>query len=233
MYNNYLPKILVLGVDKPLRNQICNLLQRNNCDVVAIDNFGKELLELYDINSPSAIIIGATEGNKMQLQTIQQIKQIEELKQIPIVFLLEEGKTIKVDQLSRGSIIEALYYPFAVSELVLLVKSLLRRSKPTLQSKIIKYKDISLDLVVYRIFRNNKAIHVSPTGFKILQLLIHSPNSIYSRQQIIEYVWGSKRAIDYRTVDVHINRLRAALKITEEEIPIIHTVRAKGYYLGI
>ena len=81
--------------------------------------------------------------------------------------------------------------------------------------------------------RKDKRIHLGPTEFKILQLLVQSPKVIFTRQQIIDYVWGTKENIEPRTVDVHVNRLRTLIKVDSREIPFIKTVRAAGYCLNL
>jgi two-component system phosphate regulon response regulator PhoB len=90
-----------------------------------------------------------------------------------------------------------------------------------------------MDLATYKVQRAGKKIHLGPTEFKIMQMLIQSPKTILSRQRIIDYVWGGDQAIEPRTVDVHVNRLRSLVKINDEELPFIKTVRASGYCLNL
>ena len=113
------------------------------------------------------------------------------------------------------------------------IKSLLRKSKPVFQDKVIRYKDLTMDLATYKVHRGDKRIHLGPTEFKIMQMLIQAPKVILSRQEIIDCVWGSNQQIEPRTVDVHVNRLRSLVKIRENELPFIKTVRAAGYCLNL
>ena len=107
-----------------------------------------------------------------------------------------------------------------------IIKTLLRLSQPFFQNKILRYKDISIDLVLYKVFRGAKPLSIGPTEFKILHLFMMSPKTIYSRKYIIDYIWGATKEVEPRTIDVHINRLRTAIKL-EKEVTINsnHTFR--------
>ena len=136
-------------------------------------------------------------------------------------------------KLTDTTLVEVVYRPFTPNQLMTAIKSLLRKSQPIFQDKIIKHKDVSMDLATYKVYRSNKVIHLGPTEFKILQLFIQAPRTIFSRQQIIDYVWGVDKIIELRTVDVHVNRLRSLMKLEKNEIPFIKTVRASGYCLNL
>ena len=110
------------------------------------------------------------------------------------------------------------------------IRSLLRKSSPVFQDKFIKHKDISMDLSTYKVFRGKKQIHFGPTEFKILQLFTMNPDNVYSRRQIIDYVWGVDKEIAYRTIDVHINRIRKLMDLDDGR-QVIRTIRAAGYSL--
>jgi two-component system phosphate regulon response regulator PhoB len=112
------------------------------------------------------------------------------------------------------------------------IRSLLRRSNLILQDKVIKYKEVSMDLTTYKVTNNGRIIRLGPTEFKILQLFIKAPKVIFSRQDIVNKVWGRDTAIDLRTIDVHINRIRTSLKNKESEV-FIKTVRTTGYCLDL
>ncbi len=88
-----------------------------------------------------------------------------------------------------------------------------------------------MDLSNYRVYRNQKQFYLGPTEFKILQLLSQQPKKIYSRRQIIDYVWGTEKDIAHRTIDVHINRIRTLMKLETDQYPLIKTIRSAGYCL--
>ena len=126
---------------------------------------------------------------------------------------------------------EVLQRPFTPNELMTTIRLLLRKSKPVFQDKVIKYGDISMDLSTFKVLRGAKQVHLGPTEFKILELFVQKPKNIYSRRQIIDYVWGTEKDIAHRTIDVHINRIRTLMKLDSDRYPLIKTIRSAGYCL--
>lgn len=123
--------------------------------------------------------------------------------------------------------------PFIPSELFNRIKSFVsQEDKISNVKKIIRYKDIEMNLSTFKVNRQGKDIHLGPNEFKILQCFLELPDRALSRQHILNYVWGPNSTVEMRTIDVHINRLRSALKISERELPIIKTIRSEGYSLS-
>ena len=109
---------------------------------------------------------------------------------------------------------------------------MLKRTKPTLVEDISIFHDLKVDRITKRIFRGDKEIKVGPTEFRLLDFLIKSPKRVYSREQLLNNIWGNEINVEARTVDVHIRRLRKAINI--EGLPeLIRTVRSSGYSLDI
>ena len=148
-----------------------------------------------------------------------------------IIFLINQGEQVEYYNSTSEEYSEALCRPFTPNELMTTIRSLLRKSKPVFQDRIIKYHDISMDLSTFRIYRGDKQVHLGPTEFKILQLFIQKPKNIYSRQQIIDYVWGVDKEIAQRTIDVHVNRIRTLMKLDTDQYQLIKTIRSAGYCL--
>ena len=155
----------------------------------------------------------------------------EGLEKLPIVFLIEQGEQVENYSSVGEEYSEALCRPFTPNELMTTIRSLLRKSKPVFQDKIIKHNDISMDLSTFRVYRGNKQVHLGPTEFKILQLFVQKPKNIYSRRQIIDYVWGVDKEIAQRTIDVHVNRIRTLMKLNTDQYQLINTIRSAGYCL--
>jgi two-component system phosphate regulon response regulator PhoB len=118
--------------------------------------------------------------------------------------------------------------PFSVPELLARIKALLRRSKPAHISSILRAGDLELDKETRRVRRNGREIHMGPTEFKLLEFLMQSPGRVFSREQLLDSVWGHDVYIDERTVDVHVGRLRKSL-VRGKEVDPIRTVRGAGY----
>ena len=120
--------------------------------------------------------------------------------------------------------------PFSYKEILLRVKSLLKRTKPSLVEDVSMFQDLKVDRITRRIYRADKEIKVGPTEFRLLDFLIKSPQRVYSREQLLNNIWGNEINVEARTVDVHIRRLRKAINI--EGLPeLIRTVRSSGYSL--
>jgi two-component system, OmpR family, phosphate regulon response regulator PhoB len=131
----------------------------------------------------------------------------------------------------EGLIHDYIIKPFAPSTLVTKINNLFNSdSKKTI--KILEYKDLKMNVGAYKVTRNGRTIHLGPTEFRILQCLMELPSRILSREHIMNQVWGFNSKVEPRTIDVHINRLRVALKNDNEELPLIKTVRSAGYCLG-
>ncbi|MEK6734240.1 MAG: winged helix-turn-helix domain-containing protein, partial [Pseudomonadota bacterium] len=121
--------------------------------------------------------------------------------------------------------------PFVPSELVSKIKLLTTQPNEVNNSKkIISFNDIEMNLNTYRVTKNNKIIHLGPNEFKILQCFLELPGRVLSREHILNYVWGNTNQVEPRTIDVHINRLRNALK-DDNNISLIRTIRSEGYSL--
>lgn len=240
------PKVLLIEFDEESRNAVANAIERYWFNVIrtseadiAIRNLSLHKPHLAVISSRlspfldlSAASSGSSNTSAALIEVVNNIRANEEFSQTPIILLLEEHDKNSYAELDNG-LLELIHRPFSHSELMLSIKALFRKSKPVLQDRILKYKDVTIDLGSFKAFRREQHVHLGPTEFKILQLLMQSPKSIYSRQQIIDYVWGSENLeIDLRTVDVHMNRLRSALKKISN-IPVIQTIRSLGYCLSL
>ena len=120
--------------------------------------------------------------------------------------------------------------PFSFPELLARIKAMLRRVKPTAVNEEIIYLDLKVDRVAMKVYRQNKEVSLGPKEFKLLDFLIIQPKRVYSREQLLEQVWGEDINVESRTVDVHITRLRQAINIDGSK-PLIRTVRSAGYSL--
>lgn len=227
------PKILVVEYDEVLNASLCNSIERYWFQVTRVKN-PEEAVRAAEVDHPNVAIISSRIRSMSSIEMAVQLRKIKGLKDMPVVFLLDQEELIDNYNLMDSNLTELVRRPFTPNELMTSIRTLLRRSKPIFQDKIIKYNDVSMDLSTYKVFRGNKSIHLGPTEFKILQLFVQKPENVYSRRQIIDYVWGADKDIAPRTIDVHINRIRTLMKPdnTKFDIPLIRTIRAKGYSLN-
>ena len=240
------PQVILVDFDEESRNAAANAIERYWFNVIRLGDPEIALRNLT-LHKPNLAVISSRMSNILDLspassgqsatsmlviEFVNKIRAVPGFNQIPVILLLEEYDKYKYTEIDNG-LLEIIHRPFSHNELMLATKSLFRKSQPVLQDRILKYKDVTIDLGSFKAFRKDKHIHLGPTEFKILQLLIQSPKTIFSRQQIIDYVWGSENSeIDLRTVDVHMNRLRTALKKISN-IPVIQTIRSLGYCLSL
>ncbi|GJD42391.1 Phosphate regulon transcriptional regulatory protein PhoB [Methylobacterium cerastii] len=162
------------------------------------------------------------------IELCRRVRARRETASLPVIMLTargEEGDRIR--GLGTGAD-DYIVKPFSVPELLARVRALLRRAKPTHVANLLEAGDIELDRDSHRLRRAGSEIHLGPTEFKLLEFLMQSPGRVYSREQLLDGVWGHDVYIDERTVDVHVGRLRKALNRTGETDPI-RTVRGSGY----
>ncbi|KQP50267.1 two-component system response regulator [Methylobacterium sp. Leaf399] len=162
------------------------------------------------------------------IELCRRIRARRESETLPVIMLTargEEGDRIR--GLGTGAD-DYIVKPFSVPELLARVRALLRRAKPAHVASLLIAGDIELDRVSHRIRRQGREIHLGPTEFKLLEFLMQSPGRVFSREQLLDGVWGHDVYIDERTVDVHVGRLRKAINRTTQSDPI-RTVRGSGY----
>jgi two-component system phosphate regulon response regulator PhoB len=162
------------------------------------------------------------------IELCRRLRARNETRDLPIVMLTargEEGERVR--GLATGAD-DYVVKPFSVPELLARVRALLRRAKPGHVASMLSAGDIDLDRETRRVRRSGSEIHLGPTEFKLLEFLMQSPGRVFSREQMLDAVWGHGVYVDERTVDVHVGRLRKALRGAQGEDPI-RTVRGAGY----
>ena len=120
--------------------------------------------------------------------------------------------------------------PFSPAELIARIRAVLRRANPALEGEKLTFADLSMDLAAHRVHRGERAIHLGPTEYRLLRHMLQQPGRVFSREQLLDAVWGRDVYVELRTVDVHIRRLRKALN-DKTEPDLIRTVRSAGYSL--
>ena len=224
------PKILVIEPDEVLNANLCNTIERYWFDVNRARS-AETALRAAEVDPPNVVIISSRIQDRSALEMANQVRKIKGLKGLPILFLIEQGESVDNYNIAGDNHSETLCRPFTPNELMTTIRALLRKSKPVFQDKVIKYNDISMDLSTFKVYRGAKQVHLGPTEFKILQLFVQKPKNIYSRRQIIDYVWGVDKEIAQRTIDVHVNRIRTLMKLSTDQYQLIKTIRAAGYCL--
>lgn len=162
------------------------------------------------------------------IELCRRLRARQETKSLPIIMLTARGEeSERVRGLATGAD-DYVVKPFSVPELLARVRSLLRRSKPERMADTLSLGEIELDRIKKRVSRGGRDINLGPTEYRLLEYLMERPGRVFTREQLLDGVWGSDVYIDERTVDVHVGRLRKALN-RGRDIDPIRTVRGSGY----
>ena len=219
-------KILIIEDDKDLISLIEYNLKLEGFIVLKSNN-GEDGLILAKEEKPDLILLDWMLPILSGIEVLQSIKQNKDTKYIPIIFITAKGEeSDRIRGLDTGAD-DYIVKPFSPKELVARIKANLRRGKLLPDEKII-CSDIEIDLVSKRVKRRNGIIHLGPTEFKLLLYLSKNEGRVFSRDQLLDSIWGNDVYVEQRTVDVHIRRLRKALN--KGDLPnLIRTVRSEGY----
>lgn len=164
------------------------------------------------------------------VEVCKNLKRSNLHKNIPIIMLTAKGEEEdKLKGFETGAD-DYVTKPFSQKELIARVNALLKRSKPSVAADVVVFEDLKVDRVQRRVYRADKQVIVGPTEFKLIDFLIKSPKRVYSREQLLNSVWGDDIYVESRTIDVHIRRLRKAINIDGKK-DLIRTVRSAGYSL--
>ena len=222
--------VLLVEDDMAQREMLSYNLEAAGYNVITTDN-GQDALILVDENDPDFIILDWMMPRLSGLETCRRLKSNQKTKNIPVLML--SARSEEVDRV-RGLDIGADDYvvkPYAVAELMARVKAHLRRTRAATSGHQITFQDIVLDPVSYKVTRNGADIKLGPTEYKLLVTMMETPSRVWTRDNLLDRVWGREIFVDTRTVDVHIGRLRKALCQYGGDDPI-RTVRGAGYSLG-
>ena len=224
------PSVLVVEDELAQREVLAYNLEAEGFSVSKAEN-GEEALILVDETSPDIIVLDWMMPNLSGIEVCRRLKTRPETRTIPIIMLSARSEEVdKVRGLETGAD-DYVVKPYSVIELMARVRSQLRRVRPSTVGLRLQFDDIVLDAETHRVSRSDKPLKLGPTEFRLLSTFMEKPGRVWSREQLLDRVWGRDIYVDTRTVDVHIGRLRKALTQHGSEDPI-RTVRGAGYALG-
>jgi len=191
---------------------------------------GDEALVTIAERLPDLVLLDWMLPGTSGIEVCRQLRRKRETRSIPVIMLTARGEEAdRVRGLDSGAD-DYVTKPFSPSELVARVRAVMRRARPATDAEHLTFADIVLDLTTYRVQRGGRSLHLGPTEFRLLRHFMEHPGRVYSREQLLDAVWGHNVYVESRTVDVHIRRLRLALN--EGDAPdLIRTVRSAGYAL--
>ena len=220
-------RILVVEDEAPIREMLCFVLEQKGYETVEAEDYADGLAKVRE-PYPELIVLDWMMPGGSGIQFIKQLKQDEVTRQIPVVMLTARGEEEdKVRGLEAGAD-DYITKPFSPKELTARLHAVMRRVSPTSVDEVIEVQGLKLDPVSHRVSAEEKALDMGPTEFKLLHFFMTHPERVYSREQLLNNVWGTNVYVEDRTVDVHIRRLRASLEATGHD-RLIQTVRGTGY----
>lgn len=222
-----MPKVLIVEDEEPL-----SLLLRYNLEA---EGYGVEVCARGDDaeirlreSQPDLLLLDWMLPGLSGIELCRRLRAREDTERLPVIMLTARGEEAeRIRGLSTGAD-DYVVKPFSVPELMARVRAILRRVSPEVVSTMLRSGDIELDRETHRVRRSAKEIHLGPTEFRLLEFLMTAPGRVFSREQLLDGVWGHDVYVDERTVDVHVGRLRKALNRGKAKDPI-RTVRGAGY----
>ncbi len=227
------PTVLVVEDEESLATLISYNLTKEGYRV-ALCADGEEALVLIDESRPDLILLDWMLPTVSGIEICRRLRQRAETRNIPLVMLTARGEeSDRIRGLDTGAD-DYVVKPFSMAELVARLRAVLRRLRPGLVEDKVQHGDIVIDRVAHRVTRGGEDIHLGPTEFRLLDHLMQHPGRVFSREQLLDAVWGSDVYVEARTVDVHIGRLRRALgrAVRGRVEDPIRTVRSAGYALN-
>jgi len=225
------PYILVVEDEMPLITLIRYNLQEAGFDVGEAHDGEEALVQLRE-RKPDLIVLDWMLPAVSGIEVCRQVRRRAETRDIPIILLTAKSEEHdRIRGLDSGAD-DYVTKPFSPAELIARVRAVMRRTRPSISEETLKYADIQMDLAAHRVNRGGEMVHLGPTEFRLLRYFMEHPGRVFSREQLLDAVWGHDVYVEPRTVDVHIRRLRKALNDNGRS-DLIRTVRSAGYALDV
>jgi two-component system phosphate regulon response regulator PhoB len=222
-----LPRVLIVEDEAPLVTMLRYNLEREGFAVEEAADGEEALLRITE-RRPDAVLLDWMLPLVSGLEVCRQIRRAPSTRSLPVIMLTargEEGDRIRgLDSGADDYVVK----PFSPSELVARLRAVIRRAQPSVVDQLLRYADVAMDLTAHRVSRAGKPVHLGPTEFRLLRHFLQHPARVFSREQLLDRIWGHDSEIEMRTVDVHIRRLRKALNDGGAS-DLLRTVRSVGY----
>lgn len=222
-------QVLIVEDEEAISTLLEYNLTKEGFDTIIARDGDEALLKIQEC-IPDIVILDWMLPNTSGIEVCRQLRSRPETRNIPIIMLTARSEEAdRIRGLETGAD-DYLTKPFSTNELIARVRAVLRRIRPALVEDIVHNGDIRINRAAHKVWRGEQEIHLGPTEFRLLDHFMQHPGRVFSREQLLNAVWGSDVFVEVRTVDVHIGRLRKALNKYSEDDPI-RTVRSAGYAL--
>lgn len=223
------PLVLVVEDEPALVTLLRYNLEREGFAVNEARDGEEALLQLRE-SKPDAVLLDWMLPRISGLEICRQIRRAPAWRDLPVIMLTARGEEgDRVRGLDSGAD-DYVVKPFSPGELIARLRAVIRRVRPSVTAETLRFADIVMDLSAHRVNRAGTAVHLGPTEFRLLRFFLERPGRVFSREQLLDAVWGREAEVELRTVDVHIRRLRKALN-DSGRADVVRTVRAAGYAL--
>jgi two-component system phosphate regulon response regulator PhoB len=223
------PLVLIVEDEAPLVALLRYNLEKEGFAVAEAADGEEALLQIAE-RRPDAVLLDWMLPLVSGIEVCRQIRRAPATRSTPVIMLTARGEEgDRVRGLNSGAD-DYVVKPFSLSELIARLRAVIRRAQPSANEQILRYADVTMDLVAHRVTRAGKPIHLGPTEFRLLRHFLQQPRRVFSREQLLDQVWSQDAEIELRTVDVHIRRLRKALNEAGTG-DLLRTVRSVGYAL--
>ncbi len=223
------PRLLLVEDDPALADLLQWHFRREDFDVAHTSD-GDEALALAMESTPDIVLLDWMIEGTSGIEVCRRLRRAPGTAEVPIIMLTGRGEEAdRVRGLETGAD-DYVTKPFSPRELIARVRAVLRRVRPALAGEQLRLGDLEMDVARHRVRRGGRTIALGPTEFRLLKYFLENPARVFSRERLLDAVWGRERDIEPRTVDVHIRRLRQAISI-DGKPELIRTVRSAGYAL--
>jgi two-component system phosphate regulon response regulator PhoB len=224
-------RILIVEDEAPIRDMLCFVLEQNGYQASIAGDFDAAINQLVE-PYPDLVLLDWMLPGGSGIQIAKKMKQHELTRAIPIIMITARGEE---EDKVRGLEVGADDYvtkPFSPKELMARIKAVIRRVAPTSLDEVIEVQGLKLDPVSHRVMAAENPLEMGPTEFRLLHFFMTHPERVYSREQLLDHVWGTNVYVEDRTVDVHIRRLRKAISVAGHD-RLVQTVRGSGYRFSV
>ncbi len=223
------PLVLVVEDEAPLVTLLRYNLEKEGFAVAEAADGEEALLRIAE-QKPDAVLLDWMLPLLSGIEVCRQIRRAPATRSLPVIMLTARGEEgDRVRGLNSGAD-DYVVKPFSLGELVARLRAVIRRAQPNAGEDVLRYADVTMDLVAHRVSRAGEPVHLGPTEFRLLRHFLQHPARVFSREQLLDRIWGQYAEVELRTVDVHIRRLRKALNAVGEG-DLVRTVRSVGYSL--
>lgn len=220
-------KILVVDDDPAIAEMLTMVMEREGFDTVVVDN-GLDAVEAAERENPDLILLDLMLPG---MGGVDVCRTVRETSAVPIIMLTAKTDTVDVVLGLESGADDYVTKPFKPKELVARVRARLRRQEDA-PSETLTVGDLTIDVPGHAVMRDGKEIALTPLEFDLLHTLASRPKQVFSRDELLEKVWGYQHTSDTRLVNVHVQRLRSKIELDPENPKIVLTVRGVGYKTG-